>query len=121
MGVVPQRDRRPRIIVDYTFWGVNQHSVPLAPLEAMQFGNALPRLLHKLRHANPCFGPVHMFKLDISDGYYRVWLHANDVPVLGVAFPSLPPRTSLGRLPACLAHGVDKQRTLVLRPYRNCR
>ena len=37
LGVVPQRDRRPRLIVDYTFWGVNYDTARLAPKEAMQF------------------------------------------------------------------------------------
>ena len=34
-GVVPQRDRRPRWICDYTWSQVNQETLPLAPLEAM--------------------------------------------------------------------------------------
>jgi len=37
-GVVRQRTRRPRPIMDYTFTGVNQASAPLAPMHAMQFG-----------------------------------------------------------------------------------
>ena len=31
LGVVPQRDRQPRPIVDYTFSGVNKATVKLAP------------------------------------------------------------------------------------------
>ena len=31
MGVVPQRERRPRVIVDFTFSGVNQETVGVAP------------------------------------------------------------------------------------------
>ena len=27
LGVVPQRERRPRLIVDYTYYGVNQENV----------------------------------------------------------------------------------------------
>ena len=38
MGVVPQHERRPRPIVDYSYSNVNQETVPLAPQEAMQFG-----------------------------------------------------------------------------------
>jgi hypothetical protein len=41
IGVVPQRDRRPRTIVDYSYSGVNQETCPIAPTEAMQFGTAL--------------------------------------------------------------------------------
>jgi hypothetical protein len=36
-GVVPQRERRPRPIMDYTFMGVNPASLPLAP-DSMQIG-----------------------------------------------------------------------------------
>jgi len=34
-GVVPQRGRRPRWIVDYSFWGINEETLPLAALESM--------------------------------------------------------------------------------------
>jgi hypothetical protein len=35
-GVVPQRDRRPRAIIDYTYNGVNRDTLPLEPTPAMQ-------------------------------------------------------------------------------------
>ena len=44
-GVVPQRGRRPRWIVDYSFWGINDETLPLAALDSMQFGLALDRIL----------------------------------------------------------------------------
>jgi hypothetical protein len=44
-GVIPQRERRPRWICDYSFSGINEDTVHLAPLEAMQYGNALHRFL----------------------------------------------------------------------------
>lgn len=53
LGVVPQRNRRPRIIVDYTYSGVNIETVRQAPPEAMQFGKALHRLLSRIVHADP--------------------------------------------------------------------
>ena len=34
-GLVPQRDRQPRWIVDYSEWKVNQETLPLAPKEVM--------------------------------------------------------------------------------------
>jgi hypothetical protein len=52
-GVVPQRERRPRQIVDYSYTDINQHTLPVAPYHAMQFGNALPRLLQCLVYSNP--------------------------------------------------------------------
>jgi hypothetical protein len=38
LGVVPQRDRGPRTISDYSFFLVNEDTVDLAPAESMQFG-----------------------------------------------------------------------------------
>jgi len=75
LGVIPQRGRRPRLIVDYSFYGINQETVNLAPKEAMQFGRALERILYHIRHANPKYGPVYLSKVDLSDGFYRVGLN----------------------------------------------
>ena len=105
MGVVPQHERRPRPIVDYTFSGVNAETVGLAPHEAMQFGHTLERLLVQVVHANPQFGPVQFFKLDIADGFYRVWLRAEDVPILAVSIPALPGEPPLLALPLALPMG----------------
>ena len=74
IGVVPQRDRRPRTISDYSFYFVNADTCPLAPSDAMQFGQALYRLLGKIVAADPRFGPVYLSKIDIADGFYRVRL-----------------------------------------------
>ena len=45
LGCVPQRERRPRIINDYTFSKVNPSTVKLAPPEAMQWGRTFHRVL----------------------------------------------------------------------------
>jgi hypothetical protein len=105
IGVIPQRDRRPRTIVDYSFWGVNDDTVRLGPQDALQFGRALRRLLRRIRFAPHRHGPVYMLKLDVADGYYRLWLRAHDVPVLGVAFPHLPGKEPLVALPLVLPMG----------------
>ena len=105
MGVVPQHERRPRPIVDYTFSGINDDTVPLAPAEAMQFGRALERIIAQVVHNNPRFGPVHFIKLDIADGFYRVGLRVEDIPKLAVAIPSLPGELPLVALPLALPMG----------------
>lgn len=69
IGVVPQHDRRPRTIVDYTFSGVNQQTAPLTFPESMQFGKALQRILRLIAKADPRHGPVHLIKVDITDGF----------------------------------------------------
>jgi hypothetical protein len=54
----------------------------------MQFGKALQRVLRHLKSANPHLGPVYLSKIDIADGFYRIWVRASDVPKLGVLFPT---------------------------------
>ena len=105
LGVVPQRDRRPRTISDYTFSSVNQDTSPLAPLDAMQFGRTLHRLLRHIIRANPRFGPVYLSKLDIADGFYRIWLLPRDVPKLGVLFPRCTGEEPLIGFPLTLPMG----------------
>ena len=98
-GVVPQRGRRPRWIGDYSWSGVNQDTVPLFAGEAMQFGHALERILREILLANPSHGPVHLTKTDLSDGFYRVNLNADDAPKLGLVFPTRPGEEKLVAIP----------------------
>ena len=104
-GVVPQRGRRPRWIVDYSFWGVNDETLPLAALESMQFGNALDRILREILMADPTYGPIELMKVDLSDGFYRVDLNVGDVPKLGVVFPTEPGEEQLVAFPLVLPMG----------------
>ena len=104
-GVVPQRERRPRWIGDYTWSGVNGDCNPLAPLEAMQFGQALQRVLRTVLLADPKHGPVQIMKVDISDGFYRVNLRINDIPKLALVFPSIDGLQPLVALPLVLPMG----------------
>ena len=105
IGVVPQHSRRPRTIVDYSFHGVNDDTLDICAREAMQFGRALERYIRHIVTADPRFGPVHMIKVDISDGFYRVWLRLPDIPQLGVAFPSLDGEEPLIAFPLALPMG----------------
>jgi len=86
-GVIPQRNRRPRTIVDYTFSSVNADTAPIAPNEAMQFGKALHRILQTIFFADKRWGPVHLMKGDISDGFYQAWLLWQDILKLAVVMP----------------------------------
>ena len=88
LGMVPQRNRRSRLIVDYSFSGVNDETVKLAPPEATQFGRALHRLMQRIVHAEPAYGPVYLGKIDIADGFYRIGLQPHDIPRLGAILPT---------------------------------
>ncbi|KAL7526950.1 hypothetical protein ACHAXR_005745 [Thalassiosira sp. AJA248-18] len=98
-GVVPQRERRPRWICDYTWSNVNHDTLPLVATESMQFGHALERILREILLANPNHGPVYLNKTDLSDGFYRVGLNVGDIPKLGVVFPTRPGDPPLVALP----------------------
>jgi hypothetical protein len=105
LGAVPQRDRRPRTICDFTFFGLNHETVALSPAECMHFGKALWRILRHVKSANLNHGPIHMSKIDIADGFYRVWVRARDVPKLGILFPSQDGEDYLIGFPLALPMG----------------
>ena len=84
---------------------MNQETLLIAALEAMQFGHALDRILRHILIANPEMGPVYLMKVDLSDGFYRIGLALHDVPKLGVVFPTLPGEEPLVALPLVLPMG----------------
>ena len=105
LGVVPQRDRRPRTISDYSYFGINEDTIALAPQEAMQFGRALHRLIQKVHDSNPRFGPVYLAKIDIADGFYRIGIRSTDALKLAVLFPARPGEEPLIGIPLTLPMG----------------
>ena len=134
-GLVPQRDRRDRIVIDYTWSGINEATRRLSP-DSMQFGYALKRILQCMYDADPRHGPIYMMKVDIADGFYLVGLAPEDVPSLGVCLPPvldgknfshIPPRSSngMGGIPATVLccdgnHGGSCQHCRIdLTRYRN--
>jgi hypothetical protein len=53
----------------------------------MQFGGVLPRIMWILHHMDPNEGPVSMAKFDLADGFYRVFLWADDALKLTALLP----------------------------------
>ena len=82
LGAVPQHNRRPRLIVDFSFSEVNAETVQLAPAEAMQFGRALQRVMTR-------GGPGRATVRSCLSCKYRVWLQIADISKKGVVLPSL--------------------------------
>jgi hypothetical protein len=105
LGVVPQRERRPRTISDYSFYRINAETAALAPFQSMQFGRTLHCLLQQISMANPRFGPVYISKLDIADGFYCIPLRVEDIPKLGIVFPKCPGEEQLVAFPLSLPMG----------------
>ena len=73
--------------------------------KAMQFGRALQRVFTKIVYAHPRYGPVHLAKIDVADGFYRVWVQANGIPKLGVVLPTAPGTEPLIAFPLALPMG----------------
>ena len=122
-GVVPQHDRRPRWIVDYSFYDVNDETLPLVAEGSMQFGHALERILRHILLSDPNHGPVYLLKIDISDGFYRIDVNPFDIPRLGVVFPTEPGRHRASNcFSACASYGMEKFASRVHHSNRNrCR
>ena len=103
-GLVPQRDRQDRIVIDYTWSGVNEATRRLSP-DSMLFGHALQRILEPMYDADPRHWPIYMMKVDITDNFYCVGLAPEDVPSLGVCLPPGPDGNTLVASPLVLSMG----------------
>jgi hypothetical protein len=91
--------------MDYSFYDVNQATVPIAPTHAMQFGHAIHRILHRIAYAPSTQGPVLMTKFDLSDGFYRICLAPAASLSLAVLLPGLDDRHPLIGIPLSLPMG----------------
>ena len=105
LGVKEERERKPRLVCDHSFFEVNQHTWMRTPAEAMQFGGTLHRILHAVRHADPALGAVFLSKYDIKDGFYRLFLQADDAPMLAVTLPHFEGEEPLIAIPLVLTMG----------------
>ena len=104
-GCVPQCNRRPRWICNYSWSDVNVETLDLAAKDSIQFGHALDRILREILLSDPALGPIYLMKIDISDGFYRIAINIEDIPKLGVIFPTLPGEEPLIAFPLDLPMG----------------
>lgn len=91
----------PFLPLDVSLNEIDVHAVPLAVLESMQFGHALDCILCEILLSNPGdLGPVSlMLKIDMIN------LNIDDIPKLGVIFPTEPGQEPLVALPLVLPMG----------------
>ena len=80
-GLIPQWDRWDRIVIDYTWSGVNEATPRLAP-DSMQSGHALQRILQRMYDAYYRHGNIYMMKVDIAEGFYCMGVAPEDLPSL---------------------------------------
>ena len=104
-AVKDERDRKPRLLCDHSWYPVNETTLPHAPPEAMQFGGALHRIARTVRYSNPKYGPVYLAKHDIKDGFYRMFLRARDCPRLAIILPRYDDEEQLVAIPMSCTMG----------------
>jgi hypothetical protein len=105
LGIKEERDRRARLVVDHTWFGVNQNTVEYTTKEAMQFGGTLYRILSKIHHADPKYGPVYLAKYDVKDGFYRMMVRPEHTPSLCVILPRYEGEVQMVAVPLVLTMG----------------
>ena len=98
----------PCIIMDHTWFGVNDHTILDLPHEVMQFGGTWPCILWLLRHADPSARPIYLSKYNITDGFYCMFLKADDALHLAVMMPSYDGEPPLLAIPPVPDHGLDQ-------------
>jgi hypothetical protein len=109
LGVVPQRDRRPRIIVDYSFY----HQDGARPEYAVWRSN-------RATHARPDkIKPKVRREPTIQSGHFRRLLSSPPCPIehsqAGRRLAKLSRHATLDCFPASAANGMDRVPTILLR------
>ena len=87
-GVKEERDRWSQWIGEYSYSNLNSETLPISAIYAMQYGQALERLIREVVISDPELGPMHVLKADVSDCFYCIVLGPTDAPKLGIVFPS---------------------------------
>ncbi len=87
-AVKEERERKPRVLCDHSFYTTNELTLPHSPPESMQLGGALLRVLRNVRRANARYGPIRAAKHDVKDGFCRMFLNPTQCPRLAL----VPPR-----------------------------
>ena len=117
-GVKVERDRRPRWIGDYSYFKTNAKTLPVTCMSSMQYGCAQDRLLSEIVFADPALGPVYMLKVYVLDGFYRIGIHLEDAPKLGMIFPNGANEESMVDTPLMLFMGWKNSPTYYVRPQK---
>ena len=91
LAAIPQRDRKPRLIYNFSWSGLNKAVTQVAHKEAMRFGEALYRVIDCILNAPPELGPTFLNKVDLSDAYMRIWVRLKDIPSVALLVPKATP------------------------------
>ena len=91
LAAIPQRRRKPRLIYDFYWSGLNKAVTQVAHKEKMRFGKALYRVIDCILTAPPKLGPTFINKVDLADAYMRIWVRLEDIPSVAILVPKSTP------------------------------
>ena len=91
LAAIPQRGRKPRLIHDFSWSGLNEAVTQVAHKEAMRFGKALYRVIYCILRAPPDLGSTFLNKVDLADAYMRIWVRLEDIPSVASLVPKSTP------------------------------
>ena len=80
LASIPQRGRKPRLIYDFSWSGLNNAVTQVALKESMRFGKALYRVIDCIIIAPPELGHTLLNKVDLADAYMRIWVRPEEIP-----------------------------------------
>ena len=98
--MIPHKSRKYRAILDlsyrllvagYLLPSVNEATKDCAPEEAIaQIGSVLPRIIEALAAVDTDKGPVHLMKVDLTDGFWRVMAKEGEERNFTYVLPNCP-------------------------------
>ena len=91
LAVIPQRGRKPRLIYDFSWSGLNEAVTQVDHKEAMRFGKALYEVIDCILNSSPKLGPTFLSKVDLVDAYMRIWVRLEDIPLVASLVPKATP------------------------------
>ena len=113
--VITQVGRRPRLIFDFIWSGLNKETTCLAPTSAMRFGGAIHHIIKQVLMADPRLGPVYFSKVDLDKRVHGVVGEDERLPVRRLYHPKeKPQRPAAGWVSPLPSHGVRRQRSILL-------
>ena len=97
---------------------MNQNTVPITPMDAMQFGHALDRIVRNIILSYPKCVPTCLNIVNIADGYNCVALKVEDFPKLAIIFPTKKGCEPLVAFPLVLPMGWSNSPPIFCAPIK---
>ena len=108
LGCVPQINRRPRMINDHTFSGINPVFHKIYPPEAMQWVQTLHLILWLFFNSNQRHGGFLLSKTYLSDAFYQIQQIPSGELRIAVPFPKNPNNPKLVAIPTQILIGCNE-------------